>query len=83
MKITPVRESGKHRPPCVAVVRLAECTRLGGHKTFARERREDAQRRRGLPAGQCSLPSIYVVDGCTVCANHAGQLAVAYLLDRE
>jgi hypothetical protein len=77
MKLSHVRQSGKNRPLCEATVRLAEGL------TYARERREAAQRRRGLPPGQCSLLSTYVVDGVHVCANHAGQLAVAYLLDRE
>lgn len=83
MKITHVRQSGMHRPPCEAAVRLAEGLCLDGEKTHTRQRREATMRRRGLPPGQCGVRSAFVVDGVNMCANHAGQLAVAYLLDRE
>jgi hypothetical protein len=74
MKITRVRTSGRHRPPCEAKVKLTDPPSRETQNRIA------ASRRNGRPADQCGRAGVYLVDGAPMCPNHAGQMAVKHIV---
>lgn len=74
-RVEPAPGIGKHRSGCEAMVRITEAN------TSTKRRREARALKAGQEPGICNRPSMYLVDGKSLCQAHAGQAAVHILME--
>lgn len=76
MKIEPMKPIGANRPLCEQKIRVA-----AGLVTKEAQRGAHRREMRNIPVNQCGRRSDFTVDGTPLCRAHAGQVALAHLLE--
>lgn len=77
MKVT---KANRHTALCGEMLRPPASARNGHSRSWAY--RCEKAKRAGRDPCQCATPSAYIIDGAPRCLNHAGQMALAHLMEQ-
>jgi len=78
-KIVKVTEVSSNRPMCQEKLKLIQRYSV----TTEGQRRVSYRGVRGVPPDQCAKPSVWIIDGVPMCANHAGQKCIEILVEKD